>query len=96
MQVVSSSRRLSILLKSSSTFLQFDRFLVSNFPVNQDPPASHQWRTVSGNYTIHFFSFQRFVNFEIYKKKITGTVLEFMCFRSDFMVICTSLYRKWE
>ncbi|XP_008438811.2 uncharacterized protein LOC103483802 isoform X2 [Cucumis melo] len=48
MQVVSSSRRLSILLKSSSTFLQFDRFLVSNFPVNQDPPASHQWRTVSG------------------------------------------------
>ncbi|XP_016899077.2 uncharacterized protein LOC103483802 isoform X3 [Cucumis melo] len=47
MQVVSSSRRLSILLKSSSTFLQFDRFLVSNFPVNQDPPASHQWRTVS-------------------------------------------------
>lgn len=48
MQVVSSSRRLSNLLKSSSIFLQFDRFLLSNFPVNEDPRVFYQWRTVSG------------------------------------------------
>ncbi|KAG7018634.1 hypothetical protein SDJN02_20504 [Cucurbita argyrosperma subsp. argyrosperma] len=48
MQVVSSARRLSNVLQSSSIFLQFDRFLVSNFPVNEDRRAFYQWRTISG------------------------------------------------
>lgn len=97
MQVVSSSRRLSNLLKSSSIFLQFDRFLLSNFPVNEDPRVFYQWRTVSGNYTIFFLNLQRYLLHVL--KSMRRNLLEScrnLCFRRDFLVIWTSLDRQWE
>ncbi|XP_022137991.1 uncharacterized protein LOC111009262 [Momordica charantia] len=49
MQLLSTARRLSNLLKSPPIFLHFDPFLVPDFQPNHPPRASsHQWRPLSG------------------------------------------------